>query len=103
MLQVGLFLVREVSEFSTDSELDVRERLRGLGLVLLDGMTTQAMMTLARGPLLVTLALAVGVSNLGIGLLAALAPIVQLVQLPAVYLVERVGGRRRIGVLVPKR
>jgi MFS family permease len=71
-------------------------RGRALRLVLLDGLASEAMGTLTTGVLLVGFALELGASNLAIGVLAAVPFFVQLLQLPAVALVERLRDRRAI-------
>src|SRR5262245_25931777 len=71
-------------------------RSRALRLVLIDGLASEAMGTLTTGILLVGFALELGASNLAIGVLAAVPFFVQLIQLPAVALVERLRDRRAI-------
>jgi len=68
----------------------------GLSNVIKDGLATQAMLTLTGGVFLVTFALKMGASNLIIGLLAAIPPLAQLIQIPSVYLVEKYRSRRSI-------
>jgi MFS family permease len=80
----------------TLSDADVERGLQG---VLRDGLATQAMLTLTGGVFLVAYALELGASNAAVGLLAGLPTLTQLVQLPAVALVERVRERRSICVL----
>lgn len=64
-----------------------------------DGVYAQAMGTLTGGVLLVGYALALGASNLVIGILAAIPFFAQLTQLPSILLVERLRARRLISVL----
>lgn len=71
----------------------------GLRGVLKDGLASQAMGTLTTGPFLVGFALALGASNVAIGLLAAIPFLTQMFQLPAVVLVEAVRHRRAISLL----
>ncbi|MBN1454828.1 MAG: MFS transporter [Methanomicrobia archaeon] len=80
-----------VKEQLTDDEIE-----SGLRSVIKDGLTTQTMVTLTGGAFLVAFALKLGASNLVIGLLAAIPPLAQLMQIPAVYLVERYRVRRAI-------
>ena len=47
------------------------------------------MLTITGGVFLVTFALKMVASNLVIGLLAAIPPLAQLIQIPSVYLVEK--------------
>ncbi|MFZ5516096.1 MAG: MFS transporter [Candidatus Zhuqueibacterota bacterium] len=77
----------------TDSELQA-----GLRFVVYDGLASQAMITLTSGVFLVDFALQLGASNTIIGLLAAIPPITQLIQIPSVYLVEHYQNRRKIAV-----
>lgn len=67
---------------------------RGLRFVLYDGVTAQTMATLTGGAFLVAYALQLGASPLAIGLIGALQPLTQILQIPAIYLVERVGYRK---------
>ncbi len=70
-------------------ELDDAARRRGLNAFLADGICSQVRETLTSGPLLVGFGLVLGMSNAGIGLLAALGPLMQILQLPTVALIER--------------
>ena len=76
--------------------LDEEARRRGLTAFLADGVCSQVRESLHSGPLLVGYALLLGVSNGGIGLLAALGPLTQILQLPTVALIERVRARKVI-------
>ncbi len=78
--------------------LDEREVERGLGLLTLDGVTTQVMGALTGGAILVAFALHLGASNTVIGLLAAIGPLTQLLQLPSILLVERLRRRKLVVV-----
>jgi len=84
----------EVKDRLTDHEIE-----RGLRQVLKDGLTSQTIVTLTSGAFLVAFALQLGASNLLIGLLAAIPPLAQLVQLPSILLVQKVGNRRIIAVV----
>lgn len=81
------------------STIPSEELQKGLKLVIKDGMISQAMSTLSAGTFLVAFALELGASNLVIGILAGLTPLIQLIQLPSIYLVERFRKRRRIAVI----
>lgn len=72
---------------------------RGLQAVIQDGLAYQVMLVLTEGVFLVAFALQLGASNFYIGLLAAIAPLANLFQLPAVPLVERIRNRRLICVV----
>ncbi len=69
---------------------------RTFRLVLYDGLASEAMGTLTTGVFLVGFAVQLGASNFAIGVLAAVPFAVQLLQLPAVILVERLRARRAI-------
>ncbi len=79
----------------TLSEEEIRS---GLRTVIKDGLTSQAMVTLTMGVFLVAFALQLGASNAVVGLLAAIPFLAQLVQIPAIYLVEKVRNRKLISV-----
>ncbi|MGH7700864.1 MAG: MFS transporter [Gemmatimonadales bacterium] len=75
------------------------ERLeRGLAVLRADGVATQVMTALVTSPFLVAFALSLGASNLTIGLLVALPPVSQILQLPAVGLVDYAMLRKALAV-----
>ena len=78
----------------TDTEIQA-----GLQYIIRDGVASQAMGVLTGGAFLIAFALKLGASNLVIGLLAAIGPLSQLVQLPSIFLVEKVRNRRVITVV----
>ena len=67
---------------------------RGLRMIVYDGITAQIMATLTGGAFLVAFALLLGASHFTIGLIGALQPLTQILQLPTIYLVERVTRRK---------
>src|SRR5260221_13836138 len=69
---------------------------RTFRLVLYDALASESMGSLTTGVFLVGFAIELGASNLEIGVLAAVPFLVQLLQLPAVVLVERLRARRAI-------
>lgn len=71
---------------------------RGLRALLLDGVCSQVQTALVTGAFMVALALALGAPNFVIGLLAAAPPLAQILQLPAVVLVDRVSLRKALTV-----
>jgi hypothetical protein len=75
------------------------EQRRVLKLILYDALASEAMGTLTTGVFLVGFAVALGAGNFAIGILAAVPFSVQLLQIPAVLLVERWRVRRDICVL----
>jgi len=87
-------------KFSPKETLSKEEIRSGLRTVIKDGLASQAMATLTMGVFLVAFALKLGASNTTIGLLAAIPPLAQLVQIPAIYMVERIRNRRAISVYV---
>lgn len=83
-----------VSDTLTDEQRTV-----GLRNVVRDGVASQAMASLTGSAILVAFALHLGASNTVIGLLAAIPHLSQLIQLPAIGLVKRIGNRRLISVV----
>jgi MFS family permease len=84
--------------FAVKDTLTEEEIQSGLRAVIKDGLATQTMVTLTGGVFLVAFALKLGASNLMIGLLAAIPPLAQLIQIPSIYLVEKYRIRRAITV-----
>ncbi len=83
----------QVKESLTPEEMEA-----GLRTVLWQGVWIQAMLTLSGGAFLVALALKLGANNFQIGILAAIPPLAQLIQIPSIFLVERVRVRRKVAV-----
>ena len=71
---------------------------RGLKMLLYDAMASQTMVVLTLGPFLMAVAVVLGASNVGIGLVGAVGPLSQVLQLPAVWLVERLRMRKMLTV-----
>lgn len=71
---------------------------RALRLVVLDGLATQAMATLAGGVFLTAYALALGGSATVVGLIVAIPFLAQVFQVPGILLVERLRRRRAVTV-----
>jgi MFS family permease len=69
---------------------------KGFKAFIRDGLTTEVMAALTGGVFLVAFALKLGASNMFIGLLAAIPPLVQLIQIPSIYLIEKFRTRRKI-------
>jgi len=82
-----------VKETLTDTDIE-----KGLRAMMNDGLATQAMVILTGGAFLVAFALKLGASSTVTGILATTPPLLQLLQIPAVYLVEKVRNRRAITV-----
>lgn len=84
--------------FAVKDTLTEEEIQKGLRSVIKDGLTTQTMVTLTGGVFLVAFALKLGASNTIIGLLAAIPPLAQLIQIPSIYLIKKYRVRRAICV-----
>ncbi len=84
---------------NTDPELHSKETQHGLRMLLLDGIASQTMGVFTTGAFLVAFALHLGASNVVIGLIAAIQPLSQVIQVPAIYLVARYRKRRTLVVL----
>jgi MFS family permease len=84
--------------FPVKTHLEPGEVETGLQAVIRDGLTTQAMLTLIGGAFLTDFALRLGASNFVIGVIAALGPLSQLIQVPSIALVERFRNRRAMTV-----
>lgn len=82
--------------FKSSESLTENEVSRGLKFVLLDGVSSHLMGVLTGGVFLVAVALQLGASNFQIGLLAAIPPLVQLVQIPAIFIIEKVRSRKAV-------
>jgi MFS family permease len=82
--------------FAVKEQLTEEEIQSGLHNVIKDGLAAQTMVTLTGGAFLVAFALLLGASNLIIGLVAAIPPLAQLMQIPAIYLIEKYRARRTI-------
>jgi len=93
------YMQRSLRLFQVKDTLSSEEQVKGMRLVLSDGVTSQVLATLTTGAFLAAFALELGASNLVIGLLAAIPPLTQVLQVPTVYLVERVGNRRAVTVI----
>lgn len=78
--------------------LSSQEISSGLNLVIVEGMTTEAMVVFTQGTFLIALALLIGASNSQIGLLSALPMFTNIFQLVSVWLVRRFNNRRAISV-----
>ncbi len=85
--------------FEAKDSLTEQDIQAGLKRVINDGVMSQAMGILTGGAFLVAFAVKLGASNFVIGLLAAIGPLSQLLQLPSIFLVERIRNRRAITVV----
>jgi MFS family permease len=71
----------------------------GLKMLIWDAICFQVMTVLTSGAFLVAFALQLGASNVIIGALAALNPLAQILQIPAIFLIEATGLRKAAVVL----
>jgi len=85
--------------FKPEDTLTEQQVNTGLDYVIRDGIASQAMGILTGGAFLIAFAIKLGASNFVIGLLAAIGPLAQLLQLPSIFLVERIRNRRAITVV----
>jgi MFS family permease len=85
--------------FKTEETLTEEQVQSGLNYVIKDGIASQSMGILTGGAFLIAFAVKLGASNFVIGLLAAIGPLSQLLQLPSIFLVEKIRNRRAIVVI----
>jgi MFS family permease len=83
----------------TEESLDEQQITSALRNIIKDGVASQAMGILTGGVFLVAFAVKLGASNLVIGLLAAIGPLSQLLQLPSIFIIEKIRNRRLITVI----
>jgi MFS family permease len=76
-----------------------QELKRGLHYLTLEGAFAMGFFSITTSGFLAAFALALGASNLQIGILAALPFAMQILQLPAIWLVEKVRRRKAITIL----
>lgn len=69
---------------------------RGMQKLIVDAICSRVMTVLTGGAFLVGMGLALGASNLVIGILAAIMPLSQVVQIPAIMLVNWAPSRRQL-------
>ena len=87
------------STFQPVDCVDEPEQQRGLRALLYDGMCSQVMGVFTGGAFLVGFAVLLGASNTVIGLFAAVGPFTQILQIPSIFLVERVRMRKAMVVI----
>lgn len=81
------------------AEVTAAERDRGLHLLVVEAAFSGGTAALTTGVILTAFALHLGASNLMVGVLAATPFLSQLLQLPAIHLVERLRRRKQIAVV----
>jgi MFS family permease len=86
------------SALAPQATITPEERERGLRFLLIDAAFATAIGALNSGVVLLALALHIGASQVEIGLIAAIPLLTQMLQAPAVTLVERIRRRRLISV-----
>jgi len=84
--------------FKADDTITEEKTQLDLSYVIKDGIASQAMGILTGGAFLVAFAIKLVASNLVIGMLAAIGPLAQLLQLSSIFLVEKIRNRRAIVV-----
>ena len=85
--------------FRSEETLTEEKVQLALKNIIRDGVASQAMGILTGGAFLIAFAVKLGASNFVIGLLAAIGPLSQLLQLPSIFLVEKIRNRRLITVI----
>jgi MFS family permease len=85
--------------YDTVKQLSEADRKKGLHFMTIDGLCSHAMMLLVTGAFLPGIAVALNSSNFVIGLLGSLAPMSQMVQIPAIWIVEKIGLRKLVTVV----
>lgn len=85
--------------FKAEEKLTDEKIQTALKNIIKDGVASQAMGILTGGAFLIAFAVKLGASNMVIGLLAAIGPLAQLLQLPSILLVEKIRNRRAITVV----
>lgn len=78
--------------------LDEQDIHRGLRMLHMDAVFGQMMAAFTMGPFMIAFAVLLGAPNVVIGLLGAIGPLSQIIQIPAVFLVERTGLRKALTV-----
>ena len=86
--------------FKPSAQVDEAGLQRGLRMLVYDGLCSQVMGVLIGGAFLVQYALLLGASNTVIGLLAAIGPLTQILQIPAIFLIDR-SRRRKAMTIIP--
>lgn len=84
---------------SPQAHISPRESARGLRLLVLEAAFSGGAAALTTGVILTAFALHLGASNVMVGVLASAPFLCQLLQLPAILLVERMRARKRIAVV----
>lgn len=83
----------------TKDVLEPADVQKGMRMLLYDGAFAQTMLVFTTGAFLVGFALELGASNTVIGIISAVGPLSQIVQLPSIFLVERIRLRKMLTVV----
>lgn len=86
-------------DLNPQDHITAGERELGLRRVVVDGVCFQSLISLTGGAILVALALELGAGAAAIGLLMAIGPAAQLLQIPAIVLIDRSARRKLLVVL----
>lgn len=86
-------------KFQTSDNLTKQQVQSGLRLIVFDGLTAEAMVTLTGGTFLMAMAVGMGASNFQIGLLASLPTFTNIFQLISIWLVQKYNNRRAVMVI----
>jgi MFS family permease len=89
-----LFQFLKPKETLTNKEVDA-----GLRWLILDGMVSNGFNSITTSGLLAAFALALGANNLQIGILASIPFMLQIFQIPGIWLVEKLRHRKAIAVI----
>ncbi len=84
---------------SKETVLTEEQVAHGLQMMTWQGITSQVRITLTESVFLVGFALALNAPNTLIGVLAAIPFIAQLLQIPSVYLIHKVGKRKQFNIV----
>lgn len=83
----------------TKDVLEPADMQRGMRMLLYDGAFGQTMLVFTTGAFLIGFALELGASNTVIGVISAVGPLFQILQLPSIVLVERIRLRKMLTVV----
>jgi MFS family permease len=88
-----------LNSFQPKPNLTDQEISHGLRMMIWEGMTSNGFTSITTSGFLAAYALALGADNFQIGILAALPFFMQLIQIPAVFLIEKTRKRKIIAVV----
>ncbi|GMV93138.1 MAG: hypothetical protein AMXMBFR82_29160 [Candidatus Hydrogenedentota bacterium] len=83
----------------TQDLLEPGDVQKGMRMLIWDGAFAQTMLVFTTGAFLIGFALELGASNTVIGIISAVGPLSQIVQLPSIVLVERIRLRKALTVI----